>query len=152
MQASPYACAVPAILAEMENRREANGNAPQPQALVVDAQETKMDTHPAPRREPAYFLNFLLILFVFVGLDSLNAVLAPTVTITITPMLKTVSTTATVSNRAGADIEGRILPPLTLSQEQTVPATGRGHQDARPATGTLIYFNGAFAPRPLPWE
>src|SRR5260370_26337150 len=30
MQASPYARAVPAILAEMENRREANGNAPPP--------------------------------------------------------------------------------------------------------------------------
>jgi len=181
MQASPYARAVPAILAEMENRREANGNAPppnpeeeaekvvyvyplegggvvftdtpieeddqQPQALVVDAQETKTDTRLAPRREAAYFLHFLLILFVFVGLDSLNAILAPTVAITITPVVKTVSTSATVSIGAGADIEGRILPPLTLSQEQTVPATGKGHQDARVATGTLIYFNGLFAPQ-----
>jgi hypothetical protein len=93
---------------------------------------------------------FLLILFVFVGLDSLNALFAsfaPTVTITITPDVKTVSMTATVSVGVGADIEGRILPPLTLSQEQTVPTTGRGHQDARPATGTLIYFNGVFTPQ-----
>src|SRR5260370_19127393 len=180
MQASPYARAVPAILAEMENRREANGNDPppnpeeeaekvvyvyplegggvvftdtpieeddqQPQALVVDAQETKTDTRLAPRREPAYFLHFLLILFVFVGLYSLTALLAPTVPITITPVVKTLSTSATVSIGARADIEWRIFPPLTLSQEQTVPATGKGHQDARDRTGTLIYFNGLFAP------
>ena len=185
MQASPYARAVPAILAEMENQREADGNAApppdpeeepekvvyvyplegggvvftdtpieedgqQPPAAVVDAQEPETDTRPAPRREPAYFLHFLLILFVFVGLDSLDALFAsfaPTVTITITPAVKTVSTTATVSVGAGVDIEGSILPPLTLSQEQTVRATGRGHQDAQVATGTLIYFNGAFAPQ-----
>ncbi len=30
MQASPYASAVPAILAEVENQREARGNAPLP--------------------------------------------------------------------------------------------------------------------------
>lgn len=184
MQASPYASAVPAILAEMENQREEGENPPppnteeepekivyvyplegggvvftdtpieedqqQPQAPVVDAQEPKTDMRLTPRREPAYFLHFLLILLVFVGLDSLDAVFAsfaPTVIITLTPVVKTVSTTATVSVGAGADIKGRILPPLTLSQEQTISATGRGHQDAQPATGTLIYFNGLFAPR-----
>jgi hypothetical protein len=187
MQARPYARAVPALLAEMENQREADGNPPQPpdpeeapekvvyvyplegggvvftdtpikedvqqpQAPVIDAEAPKTDTHPAARREPAYFLHLLLILCVFVGLDSLDALfasLAPTVTITLTPMVKTVSTTATINVGSGADIEGRILPPLTLSQEQTVPATGRGHQDALPATGTQIYFNGAFSPQTI---
>jgi hypothetical protein len=185
MQTSPYASAVPAILAEMEKQRAADGNEPQPpnpedepekvvyvyplegggvvftdtpieedgqqpQASVVDARKSEPGTRPAARREPPYFLHFLLILFVFVSLDSLDAVFAsfaPTVTITITPVVRTVSTMATVSVGAGADIEGRILPPLTLSQEQTVPATGRGHQNAQPALGTLIYFNGAFAPQ-----
>src|SRR5438105_4039025 len=135
MQASPYARAVPAILAEMENQRGAGGNAPQPpnpedepekvvyvyplegggvvftdtpieedgqqpQAPVVDAEAPRTNARPAARREPAYFLHFLLILFVFVGLDSLDAVFAsfaPIVTITLSPVVKTVSTTATVS-------------------------------------------------------
>jgi len=37
---------------------------------------------------------------------------------------------------------GRILAPLTLAQSATVPATGRGHQDAKAATGTIIFYNG----------
>src|SRR6266446_4662971 len=37
---------------------------------------------------------------------------------------------------------GRILAPLTLSQSVSVPTTGRGHQDAKAATGTIIFYNG----------
>jgi hypothetical protein len=32
--------------------------------------------------------------------------------------------------------------PLTLSQSQTVPTTGKGHQDARSATGSITFYNG----------
>jgi len=37
---------------------------------------------------------------------------------------------------------GRILAPLTLSQSVSVPATGRGHQDPKQATGTITFYNG----------
>jgi len=37
---------------------------------------------------------------------------------------------------------GRILSPITLSHSQTVPTTGRGHQDAKAATGFITFYNG----------
>ena len=39
---------------------------------------------------------------------------------------------------------GRVLSPITLTQSQTVPTTGRGHQDARAATGYVTFYNGQF--------
>jgi hypothetical protein len=40
------------------------------------------------------------------------------------------------------EVQGRVLPSLTLSQSQTFAATGKGHQDARYATGQLTFYNG----------
>src|SRR6266487_5087780 len=37
---------------------------------------------------------------------------------------------------------GRVLQPITISQSQTMPTTGRGHQDARAATGRVTFYNG----------
>ena len=37
---------------------------------------------------------------------------------------------------------GRVVPPITLRQSQTVPATGHGHQQATQATGFLTFYNG----------
>src|SRR5262249_43387798 len=37
-----------------------------------------------------------------------------------------------------------MLPALTISQSQTTPATGKGHQSARAATGYLTLYNGQF--------
>jgi Baseplate J-like protein len=45
---------------------------------------------------------------------------------------------------------GRVISPLTLSQSQTVPTTGRGHQDARSATGYITFYNGQFQTITLP--
>ena len=39
---------------------------------------------------------------------------------------------------------GRVISPITLSQSQTVPTTGKGHQDAKQATGTVTFYNGLF--------
>jgi hypothetical protein len=41
---------------------------------------------------------------------------------------------------------GKLLSPITLSQSETVPATGHGHQDAQAATGTLTFYNGELQP------
>ena len=35
-------------------------------------------------------------------------------------------------------------PPLTISQSQTTRATGKGHQSARAATGSVTFYNGLF--------
>src|SRR6266487_4073523 len=37
---------------------------------------------------------------------------------------------------------GRVLQPITISQSATTHTTGRGHQDARNATGTVTFYNG----------
>ncbi len=37
-----------------------------------------------------------------------------------------------------------VLNPITLSQSQTVPTTGKGHQDAKAATGFITFYNGLF--------
>ncbi len=37
---------------------------------------------------------------------------------------------------------GRVLNPITLSQSQTTPTTGHGHQDAKSATGSITFYNG----------
>jgi len=39
---------------------------------------------------------------------------------------------------------GRVLSPLTISQSQTTPTTGKGHQDAKQATGFITFYNGLF--------
>ena len=90
-------------------------------------------------KTPPLFVLFLLLLCVFVLGDladtQLIALLTPTATIAITPEVRslTLQSTATL---------GKLLSPITLTQSQTVPATGHGHQDARYATGTLTFYNG----------
>src|SRR5260370_6562827 len=37
---------------------------------------------------------------------------------------------------------GRVVNPITLSQSQTVQTTGKGHQDAKQATGSITFYNG----------
>jgi hypothetical protein len=195
MQTNPYVSAVPAILAEMEQSREADerehqpdqqdepgGGAvekmfvyrtdtggwlisptkiqegeqdlpleedDQPQPPIIDSQELETDQRPTTRRQPPYFLHFLLMLFIFIGLDNLDTVFAqfaPTASVTITPVVKTITTDATFPIGTGpGDVLGRVLPALTLAQSQTVAATGKGHQDATRAGGNLLFFNGSFA-------
>jgi len=57
----------------------------------------------------------------------------------ITLILKSQEVSATTTLQTG-----RILAPLTLSQSASVPATGRGHQDPKQATGTITFYNGLF--------
>src|SRR5947209_10048597 len=172
MQTSPYANAVPAILAEMEHSREADDREhrpdrqdepgsgaveklfvyrtdtggwlisptkiqegeqdlpledEQPHPPIADSQPLETDQRPTTRRQPAYFLHFLLLLFIFISLDNLDTVLAqfaPIASVTITPVVKTITTDATFLIGTGpGDVQGRVLPALTLSQSQTVAAT-----------------------------
>lgn len=117
----------------------------EPAAPNVVGAEPETDQRPITRKGPPYCLHFLLLLLLFVGLNSadtmLTALFPPTATITIIPRQQALTTTATFPIGPG-DVTGRVLSALTLSQSQTVQATGRGHQDARSATGTLTFYNG----------
>src|SRR5712692_7156349 len=124
------------------------------EANIIDSKEPEADTRPKQQKAPLYLLQVLFLFIVFVGLDNVDAVLAqfaPVVTVTIIPQVQTVSTTATISvGESGADIYGRLLSPLTMSQSQTTQATGRGHQDATRASGSLTFYNASFSPQTIP--
>ncbi len=73
--------------------------------------------------------------------------LTPTPTITLIPSARDISSTATIMvvsgiPTGGGRILGRLLPSLTLTQTRTAPATGKGHQDAQDAVGTITFYNG----------
>lgn len=170
MRKSQYAQAVPAIIAAMEKERGEDGTLPRQeeneqdimhiyplegggvvitrtpiedeiQSPIIDSQVPETDTRHTTPKDPPYFLHFLLMLLLFVGLDSadtmLTALFTPTATITLIPKVQTVTIRSSVTL-------GKLLPPLTLTESQTVPTTGHGHQDARAAGGTLTFYNAAF--------
>ncbi len=60
-----------------------------------------------------------------------------TATVTIFPKSRQVTLSGTVQL-------GRILHPITLSQSQAVPTSGKGHQDAKQAQGFITLYNGLF--------
>ena len=117
---------------------------------VVESEEPNAPTtQPASQqKEPPYFLHFLLILMLFMLLDNVNnsifTFLSPTATITIIPKTARMQTTATFPL---AQLQGRVLPSLTLTQSETLRATGRGHQDARSASGIVTFYNGLSTPQ-----
>ncbi len=115
----------------------------EPEAPIVDSKAPETDKRPTTPKDPPYFLHFLLLLLLFLGLDSLDttltALFSPTATITVIPQQKAITTTATIPLTS---LQGRVLPALTLTQSQTIQATGHGHQDAKAASGILTFYNG----------
>jgi hypothetical protein len=75
--------------------------------------------------------------------------LAPTATVTLIPVSRTITTTGTLTvltgpaNTATEQIPGRQLSTITMSQAARVPTTGTGHQDAQAAHGTISLYNAA---------
>lgn len=51
---------------------------------------------------------------------------------------------------ATLDVPTRALAPVTITRSATAATTGTGHQDARAATGTLIFYNGGATPQYVP--
>ncbi len=90
----------------------------------------------------------VLLLLVCIAFEVLLALTTPIPTIMLVPLARDLSTTATITAvsgiPAGGQIAGRQLPPLTLSQTRTAAATGKGHQDAQYARGTITFYNGLF--------
>jgi VCBS repeat-containing protein len=84
------------------------------------------------------FVCFSLFLIVTTLAFQLYCIANPPIaTITIMPKSQTVTLSGTLQL-------GRVLPPLTLSQSQTAPTTGKGHQDAKQAQGAITFYNGLF--------
>ena len=73
-----------------------------------------------------------------------SPVLFPEATVTIVPVSRQVRMTTTVTlTGATGPLPGRTLSSVTMSQEQTAPTTGRGHEDAQPGHGIVTLYNAA---------
>ncbi len=95
----------------------------------------------------------VVLVLMSIAFQMLLLFLTPTVTITLVPVVRALSTTATIMAMAGtpsgARIPARLLPPLTLIQTTTAPATGKGHQEALAAMGRITFYNGLFISQTL---
>jgi len=125
-------------------------------------EETTPITPMAPQRRthlhPLALAAIGAALFLLIGASVwyLLPVLAPTATVTIVPVSKTVTATGTLTvttgpaNAAQHEIPGRALGTMTMSQAERVPTTGTGHQDAQAAQGKITFYNALPAPQVIP--
>jgi hypothetical protein len=81
-------------------------------------------------------VNLSLLIAVF--FIHIYPILTATATIFILPKSYHLSAHLTLSN-----VQSRIFHPVTLTQSKTVPTTGKGHQDATQATGTITLYNAS---------
>ncbi len=116
----------------------------QPDSTPLTDQEQKPEQEALPplngkgRRARHTILTVCFYLFLILTsllLQSSLPLNSPTATVTIIPKSQQITVTSTIQL-------GRIIPPITLTQSQTAPTTGKGHQDARNAIGSITFYNG----------
>jgi len=100
-------------------------------------QQTDTEQEPVDPHAIATCLFGLLLVLSCIAFQVYVLLNPPTVTVTIAPKAQTIILSGTLRL-------GRAVAPLTLSQAQTVPTTGKGHQDAQEATGSITFYNGLF--------
>jgi hypothetical protein len=111
-------------------------------STVEDLDTTPFPTQPAPQptsnvARGVWLFGLLVPLFCIAA--QFYLIMNPlTVNITLAARSRQVSLQGTLQL-------GRALNPITLSQSQTVPTTGKGHQDAHSATGYITFYNGLFS-------
>ena len=103
--------------------------------------ESKPHDSPATQPFPYLLLGIVLICCIPMLASIMLQVYVlqnpPIATLTIFPKAQQLTLTGTLQL-------GRLFHTITLSQSQTVPTAGHGHQDARAATGTITFYNGQF--------
>ncbi|MFL5659058.1 MAG: baseplate J/gp47 family protein [Ktedonobacteraceae bacterium] len=118
------------------------------ESTVNDASSTPIETDTQPlvtvpypthlRLVPYLIMATHLLIVLFALFSQIYITLTETATITIRPKQAVVTTHLTFSH-----VQSRIFSPITLTQTKTVPVTGKGHQDATAATGTITLYNAA---------
>ncbi len=97
----------------------------------------------------------LFILSLITGGLASFLLLTPTLTVTIIPKSVETEMTGTITVVPGKadgtkdEIEGRILPAITMTEAQTAQTTGRTEQQARPGHGTITFYNAAPYPQTI---
>jgi hypothetical protein len=102
------------------------------------------------RRIVPVLIGFLCLLVVgTLAIALALPLLTPTATVTIVPVSKQVRMSSTLTLATGgqpgdtAQIPGRVLSSVTMSQEQSAPTTGKAHEDAQAAHGLVTFYNAA---------
>jgi hypothetical protein len=113
----------------------------EPQAPVIEAVQ--------PPQTPPYVAYVtltisLLLLCYLVTSAIITTFFPPTVTVTLFIKSQTIKTSGTLQ------LQARAIPPITLSESQTTPTTGKRHQDKRSAHGYITFFNGEFQSVTIP--
>jgi hypothetical protein len=108
--------------------------------------QVRPEASPLPQQKPYWLLILFAIVLclLFLAGSYVLPLLTPTATVTIIPVERTFTTTTAIR------VHGRLLPTLTLSQSQTVPATGKRHQDATQAQGEVTFYNGLLTWQTIP--
>ena len=131
------------------------------QAASTEQETTELPLRPLPRKSrrralPFVIGAFYLLLAIALGTVTFLIMFAPSATVTIIPIstqittARTVTTVSSNANAAQQQVPGRLLDMITLSQAKTVPATGRGHQQAQAAHGFITFYNALPAPQTIP--
>ncbi len=106
--------------------------------------ERREDEESPPRQRPRRNIPFAALIALavnlFLALSVVVFVIIPQLTEIVTVTIVSKSTELTLKSTLQL---GRVLTPITLSESQTVPTTGHGHQAARAAVGTLTIYNGS---------
>jgi hypothetical protein len=111
----------------------------------------EIDTQPLPKQARAFTLVEMLeiVLLVSVLCMSLGGILWQCLTYPHTlVVLFTKATPASIATTL--DLPTRTVAPVTLTRSATTATTGTGHQDARAATGALLFYNGSSTPQSIP--
>jgi hypothetical protein len=103
------------------------------------------------RRRAALLLvcGVCIVLLAGIGVLVLYPLLTTSATVTIVPITRQLQTTDTITVVTGhaatgaQQIAGSLLSSVTMSQQQTAPTTGKGHQDAQAAHGYVTFYNAA---------
>jgi Baseplate J-like protein len=113
--------------------------------VEIDPPEAS-ENHIPPKQKPYWLLIpfTILLCLEFIAASILFPLLTPSATVTIIPVERTITLTAAIQ------VQGRQLLPLTLMQSLSAPATGKRHQDAARAHGTITFYNGLLSSQTIP--
>ena len=122
------------------------------QGFVIDSEVSDLDTAPLPTKpQPQPVSNAAIGVWLFGLLVPLFCI-AVQLYFIVNPYTVTLILDARERQIAlnGSLQLGRVINPITLSQSASGPATGKGHQDARSATGYITFYNGLPAQQFVP--
>jgi Baseplate J-like protein len=117
----------------------------EPEVVDSIAQVADLDTEPLrPKQQPTPlagtgilpFILFVTLLCLFSIASQVYQIVNPfSVTVTLQARSQQLQLTGSLQL-------GRLLNPVTVSQSATANTTGKGHQDAKAATGFITFYNG----------